>query len=358
VNKYCLFIILFSIHKSFSCTDFSLADKQGNIVVGRSMEFGTNLESAITFYPAGMPSTCYIPADEKTMNWTNKYGYLALTAFGGITISDGMNEKGLSLEVLWFPSAKYPSPENCDPQSTIALQHLGNYLLSTCASLEDVQQAFMDLTILAKPVEQLGGVPPIHLSFHDSLGRSLAVEFIDGTIFVIDNPIGVLTNYPQLSWHLTNLENYINLSAINKNAVSFDGSVFHPSGQGSGLLGIPGDWTPPSRFVKIALLKNFILPADSPEENVKLAFHLLNTVDIPYGAIRSIDGKNYDYTQWTIVKDLTNKKIYYRTYNQPMIFCMDLAKMLSRCQNNAQLTIPMQGAVIEKAPSIQLPNKE
>jgi len=143
---------------------------------------------------------------------------------------------------------------------------------------------------------------------------------------ILDNPVGVLTNVPKLEWHLTNLRNYINLSAFNKDAVTFDGSVFTPTGQGTGLLGIPGDWTPPSRFIKIAILKNFVERAKTNNENINLALHLLNTVDIPYGVVRGANKNEYDYTQWVVVKDLSHQKLYYRTYRDLNIYSVDLRK--------------------------------
>jgi len=130
----------------------------------------------------------------------------------------------------------------------------------------------------------------------------------------MQNTVGVLTNTPKFEWQVTNLSNYINLTAVNKDPLSFDGSVLHPTGQGSGMLGIPGDWTPPSRFVRISLFKNFVTKTLTAEQNQNLAFHLLNTVDIPYGGVRSVSGKNFDFTQWAVVKDLSNNIFSYRTY--------------------------------------------
>ena len=83
---------------------------------------------------------------------------------------------------------------------------------------------------------------------------------------------------------------------------------------------VPGDWTPPSRFVRMAIFKQTLVPPADAEAATLAAIHILNTVDIPYGAICGKDNKDYDFTQWIVVKGLRNKKIYYRTYNDQNIY--------------------------------------
>jgi choloylglycine hydrolase len=162
-------------------------------------------------------------------------------------------------------------------------------------------------------------IPPLHLSIHDAKGKSLVVEFLEGKMHLFDNPVGVLTNAPEFPWHLTNLRNYISLSAMNKGAVTIDGTTLEPTGQGNGLLGIPGDWTPPSRFVKTAFVKQALKTPKDSRAATLAAIHLLNAVDIPYGTIRAEQGGHSDYTQWIVVKDLKNKKLHYRTYGDQNI---------------------------------------
>jgi len=324
--KYQLFSLIIFVSFGHACTDFLIKSEKGNAVVGRSMEFGTFLGSEIIFFPKGLKTTSTLNKGAKGLSWTNKYSYLAVNAFGMDMVVDGMNEKGLSFGILWFPGAKYPSNGSNSIKKTIALEDVGNWILGTFPNINEVKKGLKSISIQAKTLPELNGVPPVHLSIHDTSGKSLTIEFLDGEMKVLDNPVGVLTNFPKLEWHLTNLRNYINLSALNKDAISFDGSVFAPTGQGTGLLGIPGDWTPPSRFVKIAILKNFAEKAKTDGENINLAFHLLNTIDIPYGVVRGSDSKDYDYTQWVVVKDLNELKLYYRTYRDLNIYFVDLKK--------------------------------
>ncbi|PIS01595.1 MAG: linear amide C-N hydrolase [Chlamydiae bacterium CG10_big_fil_rev_8_21_14_0_10_35_9] len=325
-QKIFIFTLLTFVVNVYACTDFILKDLNNDVVVGRSMEFGIDLQSEIVYFPKDDANTNEQYCRQKGSSWINKYAYVGITVFGLNMVVDGMNEKGLSIETLWFPGAKYPPFPKNHQGITVPLEDLSNWILASFSSVQEAKQALKHIHILPRVLPQLNEVPPIHLSLHDKEGNSLTVEFIDGKMELLDNPVGVLTNAPKLEWHITNLRNYINLSSINKDSIIFDGSVFQPTGEGTGLLGIPGDWTPPSRFVKIAILKNFALKATTTKENINLAFHLLNTVDIPYGIIQSSNGKEYDHTQWVLVKDLSHQKLYYRTYKNMNIRCFDLKK--------------------------------
>jgi len=345
--KFFIFFILtlLSSDFTFACTDFLIKNENQNVVVGRSMEFGINLESEIVIFPKGQSEVSQIFNRKKGLAWISKYTYLGITTFHTGLLADGMNEKGLSMGILWFPGAIYPKVNKKYPQSIIALEDLGRWILGSFADIEEVRNGLQNIQIWVHDIPQLKGTPPLHLSIHDKSGNSIAIEFLDGEMYIFDNRIGVLTNTPSFDWQATNLRNYINLTAINKASVKLDGTVLDPTGQGSGLLGIPGDWTPPSRFVKIAIIKNFAKKTKTADENKNLAFHLLNTVDIPYGVIESNDGKSFDYTQWAIVKDLSNLKFYYRTYNDLTIKTIDLRDEASKIGSKRK-TIPMRGANI------------
>ncbi|NGX44474.1 MAG: Choloylglycine hydrolase [Candidatus Anoxychlamydiales bacterium] len=344
VYKYILALFtLGSFSSSFACTDFLLVNEKKNVVVGRSMEFGMKLQSAIEIYPKNEKHTSILSNSKKGLSWVSKYAYIGVTSFGSNLIADGMNEKGLSIGTLWFPGAKYPKIPKDKPEETIAIENLSSWILGSFKNLDEVREGLENIYIWFHEIKALKEVPPIHLSLHDSSGKSMVIEFLNGKMHIIDNVVGVLTNTPKFEWQVTNLSNYVNLTAVNKKIAHFDGSVIDPTGEGSGLLGMPGDWTPPSRFVKISLLKEFVKKTRSTRENVNLAFHLLNTVDIPYGVIRSVDGKNFDHTQWIVVKDLSNKTFSYRTYKNLNIHTINLEKEITKLKGKRK-KIKMIGA--------------
>jgi choloylglycine hydrolase len=125
---------------------------------------------------------------------------------------------------------------------------------------------------------------------------------------------------------MTNLGNYVNLRAESAPPVDLAGREVRPLGQGSGMLGMPGDFTPPSRFVRAVAFTHSALPAAGARDGVLQAFHLLNQFDIPPGAARDKEQGRVvaDYTLWTAASDLRNKRFYFRTFQNSRIRMIDL----------------------------------
>jgi len=304
------FILLLFCDKIFACSDFQIIAKDGSIVTSRSMEFPIDLKSRIWSVPRSA---------------ANKYGYLGVDSVGRSDIlSDGMNEKGLSVGGLMFSSAQYQTPEQ--GKISVPVTHICSYILGNFGNVEEVKKAFTKIRVIAKPVKELGGVLGFHLAVHDANKKNIVVEFIDGKVNIYDNPLGITTNMPEFPWHMTNLANYINLDPHDKKVISMNGQKVTPIGVGTGLLGIPGDWTPPSRFVRLAWSITSALPTKNADEAVMLSSHLLSSIDIPLGAIKEVNGM-YGYAQWVVIKDLTNKVFYYRTYKNPTLKAIDMKKL-------------------------------
>ena len=322
------FLVVFSTF--FGCTEFFLKTG-GGPVIGRSMEFGLNLNSEIITFAKGEKRVSYVN-NKPSFSWLQKYSFIGVNAFKMDIIVDGMNEKGLSVAGLWFIGAEYPEVSFEKASSAIALQDVGNWILGSFANTEEVKKALSKVTIYPEKMALLGKVPPMHFSIHDKEGKSLVIEFIEGKMQVMDNPIGVLTNAPSFAWQLTNLRNYINLTPESHGRKKMGNLTLFPTGQGTGLLGLPGDWTPPSRFVKIAICLASVQTPKNTEQGVNLSFHLLNTVDIPKGLIQSRKGKPSDYTQWVVVKDLENQVLYFRTYDDLNIRSVTLGEMLPKSE--------------------------
>ena len=127
---------------------------------------------------------------------------------------------------------------------------------------------------------------------------------------------------------MTNLTNYINLTPWNVKPITLRGVTLRPFGQGSGMVGIPGDFTPPSRFVRAAIYSVTATPPKNAEAGVLQVFHILNQFDIPVGAARvQEDGVVYsDYTLVTCVRDPQSMKYYFKTYDDQSVKVVDLKK--------------------------------
>jgi choloylglycine hydrolase len=141
-----------------------------------------------------------------------------------------------------------------------------------------------------------------------------------------------------------NLGNYLNVRAVTTTPVQIAGTVLAPPGGGGGFLGIPGDWTPPSRFVRAVAMSQFAKPAQDAAEGVNLVAHLLNAVEIPKGDIRHQPGEveQTDYTQWISIWDLTHLVLYYRSYENLTLRSVAL-KQLDLTRESKQRRIPVSG---------------
>ena len=160
-----------------------------------------------------------------------------------------------------------------------------------------------------------------------------------------------MSNSPAFDWHMTNLRNYVSFSPVNRPPLDLGSVKVLGFGQGSGMLGIPGDFTPPSRFIRAVAYSASVLPAKTGSEAVLQAFHILNNFDIPKGATREAAKDEHgnivaDYTLWTSVIDLRAKRFYFRTYENSQIRSVDLAAM--PLDGKAIATIPMKGGEIVK----------
>jgi len=167
---------------------------------------------------------------------------------------------------------------------------------------------------------------------HDASGKSIVIEYVAGKLNIHDNPLGVMSNSPAFDWHMTNLRNYVNFSLTNVPPIQLGSVKLTPFGQGSGMLGLPGDFTPPSRFVRAAAFSQSVLPSNTGYDAVIQAFHILNNFDIPKGAARDEKRDKHgnivaDYTTWTSANDLKAKRFYFRTYDNSQIRMVDLTKM-------------------------------
>jgi len=318
MKRIVLFVIAVSILFSslaYACTDFQIKAKDKSIVIGRSMEFPVDLKSNIIVVPRGQQFNVMDSKKVKGLSWTAKYGYLALNAYNiPDTYVEGLNEAGLAFEGLMYTGAVY---QPVVAGKYIPLDKLGAWLMGNFATVAEVKAALATTNISQSEIKQLKDMG-LHVAIHDAAGNNLVVEFIDGKANVYDNPNGVMTNRPNFEWQLTNLRNYVNLHASDAEDKMVNGIKIEPTGVGSGMLGLPGDWTPASRFVRVSYCVDAaIKPKDAKGAEV-LAEHILNIVDIPMGVIKESPAPfvtMYGYAQWVLIKDLTNQVLYFKTYD-------------------------------------------
>jgi len=310
-----VFFLALAVKVSFACTDFQIKAKDNTVVIGRSMEFPVDLHSNVVIVPRGEQFVSANDKGVKGITWTNKYGFLGIDAYSlKNCYVEGFNEKGLAFDALMFTGAKYQPSK---PGKFVTISNFGSWIMGNFATVEEVKEALPKVNVAGTNLKAAGGDLYMHIAVHDASGKNLVIEFINGEVKVYDNPLGVMTNRPDFDWQINNLRNYINLNAYDQKDKMLNGLKLEPTGVGSGLLGLPGDWTPPSRFVRVAYSLDAALPVKDASEAVNLAEHLLNIVDIPKGAVKENPApfvRMEGYAQWVVIKDLTNLILYYKTY--------------------------------------------
>lgn len=312
---------------SDACTGIKLTAKDGSVVHGRTCEFGINLDISTAVIPRGYSFTGTTP-NGTGLTYQTKYGFVGSITFNHPAVMDGMNEKGLSVGTFYFPGfANYTSVTNENQGRALSPIEFPNWILSQFATTDEVKAGLANIVIVPTVIPGWGNTPPpFHYIVYDKSGSSIVIEPINGKLVVTDNPLGVFTNSPTFDWHMTNLRNYINLRATNVGPLKVEGIVLAPFGQGSGMVGLPGDFTPPGRFIRAAIYSITALPPANSQEGVLQAFHILNQFDIPAGVVREEgDGiLHTDITLATVVHDPNALKYYFKTYSDQTLRLVNL----------------------------------
>lgn len=219
---------------------------------------------------------------------------------------DAMNEHGLYAAALSFPECRYKHSDSgvhSGDRSVLAPFELIPFVLSQCKTLDEAKALLNKTELVDIPFS--GAVPntPLHWHIADKSG-SLAVECGDSGVAVQDDPAGVLTNSPPLPFHLTNLRQYAALSPRYP-----ENGIAEPLGRGFGAIGLPGDFSPTSRFVRAASLKAW---SKTSEPRTQLLRILENTA-MPHGAVYTKDGRE-EHTAYTCC--MGENSYYWRSYGE------------------------------------------
>lgn len=322
VSKLIFFSFSCAAITAWSCTGIQLKAKDGSYVNGRTVEFGMPLDLSGLIIPRDYEFKGTLPDGSTGLTYRAKYAAIGGTAFGAPTLVDGLNEKGLAIGMFYFPGyAQYATMTAENKSRALSPVEFPNWIITQFATVAEVKNNLNAVVIAPTTPKGWPGLPPFHYVVYDKTGNSIVIEPVNGQLKVYDNPIGVLTNSPTFDWHLTNLASYINLSPLNAPPVSVDGLKLKQFGEGSGMHGLPGDFTPPSRFVRAAIFSSTAIPSANAEQAVLQAFHILNQFDIPVGAVRSVENNTVvpESTLATTVKDPQHLKYYFRTFDDQTI---------------------------------------
>lgn len=318
-------LLVLAVPAADACTGITLTAKDGGSVVARTIEWGGSfLNSKYVIVPRGYTQRSYTPDGVDGMTFTSQYGYVGLAVEQESFVAEGVNEEGLSGGLFYFPGyGSYGPYVPAQKASSIADLQLVAWVLGSCRTIDEVKAAVAKVRVVSiDPRAQT-----VHWRFTERSGRQVVLEIIGGEAHFHENTLGVLTNSPDFEWQLTNLNNYVNLYPGSAAAHQMGGVELAAFGAGSGFLGIPGDVTPPSRFVRAAFYQTTAPQQETSRQSVFQSFHILNNFDIPIGvefAAGQIPVDMPSATQWTSAVDLSNLEIYYRTMYDGSIRCIDL----------------------------------
>lgn len=236
---------------------------------------------------------------------------------------DAINEKGLGMAGLNFVGNAYYNEQE-EGKDNIAQFEFIPWILSQCATVKEAKVLIEKINILNVSFNDQLPLSQLHWIIADA-ESSITVEAVKEGIKVYDNPVGVLTNNPTFDKQLYALNNYINLSNKSpRNTFATDLKLQRYS-RGMGAIGLPGDLSSQSRFVRATFVKMNSVSTDEENESVSQFFHILNSVDQQRGCCQLDDGK-YEITIYTSCCNATKGVYYYTTYNNHQITAVNMHK--------------------------------
>ncbi len=299
------------------CT--SIALKTNDFYFGRNLDLEYQFGERVVVTPRNFPFRFRRAAEMKK--------HFAMIGMATVAeeyplYAEAVNEKGLCIAGLNFPgNAYYPEAESSD-KINISPFELTAWLLGQCASVREARELLKNTQLVHIDFGQELPLTPLHWHIADRR-ESVVLESTHDGMKIYDNPVGVLTNNPTFDFHMTNLRQYLNLtSAYPENRFSKEIDL-KPFGVGLGSIGLPGDFSPVSRFIKAAFLKLNSVGDAGEEGSISRFFHLLDAVAMPDGIVMTPSGE-YERTGYSCCINADKGIFYYKTYTNNQISAVDM----------------------------------
>jgi choloylglycine hydrolase len=304
-----------------ACTGITLHARDGATVSARTIDWAEgDTNNIYTIVPRGHVSRSLLPdGTQNGMEFTAKYGFVGLGPQRPEFVVDGTNEAGLNAGLFYFPdSGKYQKYDDAMHEISVADLQVVSWILSNFATINEVKENINSIRI----INIYPNSSTAHWRITEPSGRTVVMEIIDGMPTFYNDEIGTIANSPKFDWHHTNLNNYVNLTNGTAGPTKLGPDTLKSISNGTGMLGLPGDFSSPSRFVRAAFLSNWTPQQQNAQSIIPIAFHILNNLDVP---IFDTKTNMPSATQWTIATDLQNKVIYYHTMYNRTIRKIDFA---------------------------------
>ena len=292
----------------------------GDHYFGRNLDLEYCYQETVTITPRQYPF--YFRNRDKIASHYAMIG-VATVVNGYPLYYDATNEAGLSIAGLNFPgNAFYGSMEK--GRYNIAPFELIPWLLCQCKSVQDVQTLLSKTNFVGISFSPAYPLTDLHWMISDRK-QSITVEPMKDGLVISENPVGVLTNNPPFDYHLHNLKNYSSLSENEpKNNLSAK-IPLQPYSRGMGAMGLPGDLSSASRFIKASFTKLKSITPKKEDLAVNQFFHILHSVEQQEGCVKV--GKGFEKTVYTSCCNTDKGIYYYTTYENSQITAVHMNKV-------------------------------
>lgn len=305
------------------CT--ALTFSNGDFYFGRNMDIVSSFGEQVVITPRRFPiQTKRLPVVDE---------HYAMIGMANVTndtplYAEAVNEKGLCMAGLFFPENASYQTDGETKSKPLAPYELIPYLLGCCANVEEVKGTISDISVIAVPFCEGLPLAPLHWIVADEMS-CIVLESSNGMLSVYDNPYGVLTNNPPFPFHRENVRQYLHLSASSPENQFAENLALSPFGEGMGAIGLPGDSSPASRFVKALFCKCNSVCDQTENACVAQVFHMLDAVAMVRGCVRT-KRKEFDLTTYSCCVNVSKGIYYYKTYENNQITAVSMASHLNK----------------------------
>lgn len=292
--------------------------KTRDLYFGRTLDNDFSYDEEVTVTPKNFP-LCF----RKTGELNSHYAIIgmAYVAEGYPLYYDAMNEKGLCMAGLNFVGNAVYNP-SVDGKDNIAQFELVPWVLGKCGNVDEVCALLDKINITDESFSDSLPASQLHWIIADR-DSAITVEAVKDGLKIYDNPVGVLTNNPPFNEQMLNLNNYMHLTVRDPENRFSDKLNLKSYSRGMGALGLPGDLSSQSRFVRASFVKMNSVSGNGEEESVNQFFHILNSVDQQRGCC-IFDNEKYEITIYTSCCNADKGIYYYTTYGNHQISAVDM----------------------------------
>ena len=291
------------------CT--AIAYNRSGFYFGRNMDLDRSFGERVVITPRN-----YRFEFRKTAPFLQHYAMIGMAAVadGYPLYADAANEKGLCMAGLNFPDNAYYPDRYEQKKQNVSPFELIPWILGQCESVDQARDLLEETHLISIPFSADLPLTALHWLIADA-NQTLVLESTKEGLSVYENPVGVLTNNPPFPFHVSNLAHYAGLSARTPSEETFARIGAEPFGLGLGAVGLPGDFSSTSRFVKAAWLRRIVSCRDETE-CVPQVFRILSAVAPLKGCVLTEGGREH-YTTYSACIDTVRGLYHYRTYEHP-----------------------------------------